>query len=366
VPYFGIGGSNAHAIVEAAKAEHRSKHVYSYRDANSDFTLDDDDDDSEANQMYTLVVSANDSASLAANTQALCAHLMNPNVKVDLADVPYTLSERRTRLFHRAFVSTQTTDLHENLFTVAKQSPKAPKVGFLFTGQGAQWPRMGKALVEAVPWVRSTLEDIDKVLQSLPNPPEWSLVSELTEDRSADHIRQPDLAQPLVAALQMCLVDVLRSWGIKPTSVLGHSSGEGAAAYAAGWLSRADCIKCAFYRGQAAKNISDRMETDVGMLAVGVSAEAASPFVEKHSGSAFIACYNSPASLTISGRVSALKAIERSSRQPASLQGLCWSIWRITPHSWRLLLKATSSFSTKTKSLDAKMARNLALQCSPR
>ena len=307
---FGIGGSNAHAIVEAAQAEHTLNHVYSYRDANSDFTLDDDDDDSEGNQMYTLVVSANDSASLAANTRSLCAHLMNPNVKVDLADVAYTLSERRTRLFHRAFVSTRTTDLHENLFTVAKQSPKAPKVGFLFTGQGAQWPRMGRALVEAVPWVRSTLDDMDKVLQSLPNPPEWSLVSELTEDRSADHVRQPDLAQPLVAALQVCLVDVLRSWGIKPTSVLGHSSGEGAAAYAAGSLSRADCIKCAFYRGQAAKNISDQMETDVGMLAVGISAGAAAPLVEKHPGSAFIACYNSPTSLTISGRVSALKAIE--------------------------------------------------------
>ncbi|KAF9884922.1 hypothetical protein FE257_000913 [Aspergillus nanangensis] len=307
---FGIGGSNAHAIVEAAKAEQRVNHAYSYRDENLDFTLDDDDDNDGASQMYTLVVSANDSSSLAANTRALCAHLMNPRVKVNLADVAYTLSERRTRLFHRAFVSTRTTDVHENLFTVAKRSPKAPKVGFLFTGQGAQWPRMGKALVEAVPWVRSTLKDLDEVLQSLPNPPEWSLISELTEDRSADHVRQPDLAQPLVAALQLCLVDVLRSWGIQPTGVLGHSSGEGAAAYAAGWMSRADCIKCAFYRGQAAKNISDQMETDVGMLAVGVGAEAVAPFVEKHPGDAFIACYNSPTSLTISGRISALKAIE--------------------------------------------------------
>ncbi|KAF5855894.1 hypothetical protein ETB97_008273 [Aspergillus alliaceus] len=306
---FGIGGTNAHAIVEAAKAEHKLNHVYSYRDANSDPTLDDDDDD-EANQTYTLVVSANDSASLAANTRALCAHLMNPNVKVNLADVAYTLSERRTRLFHRAFVSTRTMELHENLFTVAKKSPKAPKVAFLFAGQGAQWPRMGRALVEAVPWVRSTLEDLDRVLQSLPNPPEWSLVSELTEDRSAEHVRQPDLAQPLVAALQVCLVDVLRSWRIKPSSVLGHSSGEGAAAYAAGWMSREDCIKCAFYRSQAAKNISDQMETDVGMLAVGVSAEAAAPFVEKHPGNAYKACYNSSTSLTISGRTSALKAIE--------------------------------------------------------
>lgn len=310
---FGIGGSNAHAIVEAARAEDCLNHVYSYRDVDGDFTMDDDDDsdeDDKTSQMYTLVLSANDTASLAANIRALCAHLINPNVKVDLADLAYTLSERRSRLFHRAFVSTRSINLHENHFTVAKKSPKTPKVGFLFTGQGAQWPRMGKALVDAVPWVRSTLEDLDRVLQSLPNPPEWSLVSELTEPRSAEHVRQPDLAQPLVAALQLCLVDVLRSWGIKPSSVLGHSSGEGAAAYAAGWMSRSDCIKCAFYRGQAAKNISDEMESDVGMLAVGLGAETVAPFLEKHPGNAFIACYNSPNSLTLSGRLSALKQIE--------------------------------------------------------
>ncbi|KAK4246255.1 beta-ketoacyl synthase [Corynascus novoguineensis] len=306
---FGIGGSNAHAIVEAAKAEDGLNHVSSYCDTDGGFMLDEDDNDDKASQMYTLVLSANDSASLGANIRALCAHLINPNVKVDLADLAYTLSERRSRLFHRAFVSTRTTDLHENHFTMAKKSPKAPKVGFLFTGQGAQWPRMGKALVDAIPWVRNTLEDLDRILQSLPNPPEWSLVSELTELRSAEHVRQPDIAQPLVAALQLCLVDVLRSWGIKPSSVLGHSSGEGAAAYAAGWMSRSDCIKCAFYRGQAAKNISDQMERDVGMLAVGLSAEAAAPFLEKHRGDAFIACYNSPSSLTLSGRLSALNSI---------------------------------------------------------
>ena len=307
---FGIGGSNAHAIVEAVKAEDCVNHAYSYRDADGDFTLDDDDDNNEASQMCTLVLSANDSASLAANIRAFCAHLVNPNVKISLADIAYTLSERRTRLFHRAFVSTRTTDLHENHFAVAKKSPSAPKVGFLFTGQGAQWPRMGKALVEAIPWVRTILEDLDEVLQSLPNPPEWSLVSELTEARSAEHVRQPDMAQPLVAALQLCLVDVLISWGIKPSCVLGHSSGEGAAAYAAGWMSRADCIKCAFYRGQASKNVSDQMESNVGMLAVGLSAEAATPFLEKHSGDAFIACYNSPSSLTLSGKLSALDTIE--------------------------------------------------------
>jgi acyl transferase domain-containing protein len=304
---FGIGGSNAHVVVEAASVQDRSSHVSSYRDVESDFTLDGDE---EGGPMFTLVVSANDSTSLSANIKALCDHLMNPKVKVDLADLAYTLSERRTHLFHRAFVSTRTTELHENQFMAAKKAAREPKVGFLFTGQGAQWPRMGKALVDAVPWVRSVLEDLDMTLQSLPNPPEWSLVSELLEARPAEHVRQPDMAQPLVAALQICLTDVLRSWGISASCVLGHSSGEGAAAYAAGWMSRADCIKCAYYRGRAAKDISDQMDKDVGMLAVGLSAEEVAPFIKKHENDAFIACYNSSSSLTLSGRLAALRSIE--------------------------------------------------------
>ncbi|KAF2120194.1 beta-ketoacyl synthase domain-containing protein [Lophiotrema nucula] len=297
---FGIGGSNAHVIVEEPNVEDRVHHVSSYVDDASEFSLEED----EAPRPYSLVLSANDAMSLEKNIKALCTHLMDPRVKVNLADLAYTLSERRTTLFHRAFVSTRTLDLNENDFILAKKSSQAPKIGFVFTGQGAQWPQMGKSLLEAFPWTRSILEELDQVLQAQPNPPEWSLVSELTGSRSAKHMRQPEISQPLVTALQLCLVAVLESWGIKPSSVVGHSSGECAAAYVAGWLDRAGALKAAFYRGQAAKNCN--AEKDVGMLAVGLSAEQAAPYLDKHVGNAAIACFNSPSSLTFSGRKSAL------------------------------------------------------------
>lgn len=302
---FGYGGSNAHAIIDQPSATARSSYVSSYKVVDEE----DDVDEDESTRPYTLVVSANDATSLKSNIQALCNHLINPRIKVSLPDLAYTLSERRTRLWHRAFVTTHTTELDENDFVLAKNSSQTPKIGIVFTGQGAQWPQMGKDLLKFFPWTQSILEELDNVLQAQPDPPKWSLVAELTEPRTAEHLRQPEFSQPLVTALQLCIVAVLESWGIKPTSVVGHSSGEIAAAYTAGLLDRAGAIKAAFYRGRAAVNRKSEAEADVGMLAVGLGVDAVSPFLEKYAGSAWIACFNSPSSLTISGRKPALEKL---------------------------------------------------------
>ncbi|KAH6855501.1 hypothetical protein B0I37DRAFT_423972 [Chaetomium sp. MPI-CAGE-AT-0009] len=304
---FGYGGSNAHAILEQAPLDHEATHVSSYLSAD-DFSFDDIPDDSSA-RPHTLVVSANDAASLKANIAALCKHLINPSVRVSLPDLAYTLSERRSGFWHRAFVTTSTIDVQASDFTVGKKSPSIPRVGFVFTGQGAQWPQMGRELAEYFPLARQVFEELDAVLKGLPEPPEWNLLEELTRERTAEHLRQPEFSQPLVTALQLAILAVLESWGVKGEGVVGHSSGEIAAAYAAGFLTRSDAIKAAFYRGRAAVNKKEEAERDVGMLAVGLGVDAASEFLQKYAGDAWIACFNSPNSLTISGRVKALEAL---------------------------------------------------------
>lgn len=168
---------------------------------------------------------------------------------------------------------------------------------------------MGGDLLKYFPWTRTILEELDQVLQAQPEPPKWSLVAELTESRTAEHLRQPEFSQPLVTALQLCIVAILESWGVKPSSVVGHSSGEIAAAYTAGFLDRAGAIKAAFYRGRAAVNRKADVDADVGMLAIGLSAEDASPFLGKYVGRVWIACFNSPNALTISGKKFALEAL---------------------------------------------------------
>ncbi|KAL8918766.1 MAG: hypothetical protein Q9208_007163 [Pyrenodesmia sp. 3 TL-2023] len=107
----------------------------------------------------------------------------------------------------------------------------------------------------------------------------------------------------------LCIIAVLDTWNIKPRSVVGHSSGEIAAAYAAGFLDRAGAIIAAFYRGRAALNRKKDAVDDVGMLAVGLGAAATTGFMEKRTGQAWIACFNSPSSVTVSGRNASLEAL---------------------------------------------------------
>lgn len=304
---FGYGGSNAHLILEQRELPGGPRHVSSYLTDEDEFSLEED----ESERPYTLVISANDAPTLTANIRALCNHLLNPQVRVTLPDLAYTLSQRRTRLWHRAFVTTRSlADLDEHQFVVGKKGSEAPRVGFVFTGQGAQWPQMGADLLRFFPaQTTAVLRELDAVLQGLPEPPRWSLLAELTEARSPEHLRQPEFSQPLVTALQLCLLDILAGWGVRPVSVVGHSSGEIAAAYAAGLLDRAGAIKASFYRGRAAIRKQAEARKDVGMLAVGLGPDALMPYLERHAGSVWVACYNSPSSLTVSGVRGSLEAL---------------------------------------------------------
>lgn len=96
-----------------------------------------------------------------------------------LPDLSYTLSERRSRLFHRAYIVTNKINLDEGAFIFGKKSTNPPNIGFVFTGQGAQWPQMGKGIIETFPVAKSLIQHLDGVLQALPNAPSWTLLSRL-------------------------------------------------------------------------------------------------------------------------------------------------------------------------------------------
>lgn len=152
---FGYGGSNAHAIVEQPKPSDRENHVSSYTSGEEDFAIIEED----APRPSVLVLSANDATSLQAGIKSLGDHLINPRVKVNLSDLAYTLSERRTRLWNRAFITTRNTGLDERpeAWVVGKKNPQTPTFGFVFTGQGAQWPQMGRDLLQFFPWTGEIL-----------------------------------------------------------------------------------------------------------------------------------------------------------------------------------------------------------------
>lgn len=305
---FGFGGSNAHVILDNAKSFLRnpdSAHVTSYMTDSSDFFAEE-----VSTRPVILTFSANDEQSLKSYWQALKKHLINPNVDIKIRDLAYTLSERRTHHFHRAYVITESLTLDDDGLVLGKKRSHAPRVGFVFTGQGAQWSTMGKSFVDTLPSARAMLHRLDKVLQSLPSPPSWSLVAELVEPRTSEHLRLPKFSQPLVTALQLVILEVLAEWGIQPRSVVGHSSGEIAAACAAGYLTPEEAIKTAYFRGQAASDCQDELKHPVGMLAVGLGAEEVQSYIHDSKDSVRIGCYNSPKSVTLSGLVSDLEKIQ--------------------------------------------------------
>ncbi|KAK8058457.1 Acyl transferase/acyl hydrolase/lysophospholipase [Apiospora phragmitis] len=132
-----------------------------------------------------LVISANDETALKGSIKALSSHLLHPGVDLSLEDLVYTLSQRRSRLYHRAYSLQNDTRIRTDSFTSRKNTGQEARIGFVFTGQGAEWPMMGKDLLTAFPVARATVETLDRVLAGLSNPPAWSLTSLLMDDRSA-------------------------------------------------------------------------------------------------------------------------------------------------------------------------------------
>lgn len=151
----------------------------------------------------------------------------NDNPALSIGDLAYTLGARRSAFDHRTFVvSRSMSDLGAQLqgrLPSLRRTAKTQNIFFIFTGQGAQWATMGKELAGHRA-VKHSLEASQTILNDLGCA--WSIQSELFASVETSQIDSPDISQPVCTALQIALVDLLKSWGINPKSVVGHSSGE--------------------------------------------------------------------------------------------------------------------------------------------
>lgn len=210
-----------------------------------------------------------------------------------MRDLAYTLSVRREHLSYRSFcVTTGDKDLEP----VAVTKPKiTTQTVFVFTGQGAQWVGMGKELFLDFPSFAEDMCQLSRVLRNLPIlPSPWNIEDVLLQTGDTFPLSNAEFSQPLCSAIQIGLINLLKKLGILPFAVIGHSSGEIAAAYAANAITADEAIKIAYYRGQVAKKVNRPGK----MISVGLGSADIYPYI---SDGITIACENSPTSVTLSG-----------------------------------------------------------------
>ena len=285
---FGLGGSNAHVIVDSARSFNIPEPVIRDSDREGDPQL--------------LLFSAGSAPSLKSTIRAYENWISdNPDMAEKISDLSYTLANRREHLPHRSFKVVGAND------TSGSQGRKIPgqpvSLVMVFTGQGAQWPRMGRELLLRDDLVfQRAIRTMDKYLADLDEAPQWTIEGELQKSAKTSRVQKAKLSQPLCTAVQVAMVDLLASIGIEPEAVVGHSSGELAGAYAAGALTAKEAIIGAYQRGQAAK-----LQNKKGaMAAVGLGWNEVEPFLNRPR--VVIACENSPKSVTLSGDAEEVQA----------------------------------------------------------
>ncbi|KAL6167888.1 Highly reducing polyketide synthase alt5 [Exserohilum turcicum] len=345
---FGFGGANAHVILEDAasfmsrhglKGRHATTSAFSIPSclrgghlsnisSRSTSVVADEATSGESNDgmsdvsseiMYDLqpipklfILSSNDQGGVQRNAECLQNYLATKHTTTPsfMSELAFTLSSKRTTLPWKSYaVSSNVCDLRERISSlppvIRSSSAVIPRIAFVFTGQGAQWHAMGKSLSQ-YPALLNSMQSSEAILHSFGCP--WSLGEELSRSEADCKLRETDYSQPACTAIQIALVDLLRDFAVNPVAVLGHSSGEIAAAYAAGFIGHEAAMKIAWLRGQVSKTVYKKG----GMLAVSASAESIQDqLTALKSGKAVVGCFNSTKACTITGDAAAIEELEK-------------------------------------------------------
>ncbi|WP_405812533.1 SDR family NAD(P)-dependent oxidoreductase [Streptomyces sp. NBC_01520] len=294
VSSFGISGTNAHVIVEAAPdPEPRTEEPVWDRP-------------------LPLVLSARDEPGLAAQARRLLDHLATGTDPVP--DVAHALATARAALDRRAVVvGADLSAVTAGLTALAESDPASgvvrgtpageSRIAFVFPGQGSQWAGMAADLLDASPVFAATMADCAEALAPFTD---WDLIETVRERRPLDRV---DVVQPALWAIMVSLAEVWRAHGVRPAAVIGHSQGEIAAACVAGALSLSDGARVVALRSQA---IAEALSGRGGMMSVALPESRARELVAAHEGRVSVAAVNGASSVVLSGDTDALDALRET------------------------------------------------------
>ena len=300
---FGIGGANGHCVVTEYRPDR--KRLWSVPLAPA------------AGHMIPLAARTPDA--LVKSASGLREFLESETL--DLYTLAGNLALRRThfaaRTYFSAFSQQQLLeqlrdfeDKRDELISVS-QNFSAPRIAMIFAGQGTQWAGCGRLLYNANPVFKRVIDAIEECWRE---HADFSL-REACFFASQEQLDEVRLAQPVIFAIQCALLEILKTWGVHPQLVVGHSSGEVAAAYASGALSLADATQLVFHRSR----LQQKTAGSGRMLAVSIDESGINEILDEldivsssngqRTADVEIACLNSPVNLVVCGPQPTLEPI---------------------------------------------------------
>ncbi len=296
VSSFGIGGTNAHVILqEAPRIE-----------------------SAPSQGPFIIPLSAKTPAALEAQTRRLADHLRE-HPEQNLADVSHTLIRGRKSFSQRRFVLARTREEAAGLLRGSdpkrllgmshRKDPHPPKTAFLFSGQGSQYAQMGKGLYERYAVYREAVDACAEILKPHLNLDIRDLI--LTDDAqretAAMRLMRTEFTQPALFVTEYALSRLWESFGVTPRAMAGHSIGEYVAAHLAGVFSLDDALKLVALRGRLMQSLPAG-----AMLSVPLDEQAVTPYL---SDDVVIGAINSKGSTVLSGTPEAISDVSTTLKE---------------------------------------------------
>ncbi|MBI0319118.1 type I polyketide synthase, partial [Streptomyces javensis] len=314
VSSFGVGGTNAHVVVERAPVVSPAT------------SADEGVAGAWAGEVLPWVLSGRTPAGVRAQAARLRSFAAAGSASgwasgsaeggVSPADIGWSLAEHRAALEHRAVVVAGDRDAYlAGLDALASGEPSAQVVAgvagvagesaagpvFVFPGQGSQWLGMAAELLDASPVFA---ESIDRCARALAPHTDWDLVDVLRDTEDGTVLERAEVLQPALWAVMVSLARVWRSLGVVPSAVVGHSQGEIAAACVAGALSLEDGARLIAVRSRLAAALIGRG----GLASIGASEERAAELLAARD-DVWIAAVNGPGATVVGGSLEGLAEV---------------------------------------------------------
>ena len=301
---FGFGGTNAHAVLQGVQPKPEAPPNPKSKIQNP--------------KSYPLLLSAKTDAALRQLAEQYRS-LLQSNPNLSLAELCRAASTRRSYFSHRlALIADSPESLMRDLAVIAAGEEvetairgvvgkeDSPAMVFLFTGQGSQYPNMGRQLYDSEPVFRAAIDRCAEILDPLLEIPLLDLLYPASREKAASQspnpLDQTAYTQPALFALEYALAQLWLSWDVRPAAVLGHSVGEYVAACVAGVFSLEDGLKLIAERGR----LMQSLPAEGAMVAVFADGVWVAEAIQEWADEVAIAAFNSPQNTVISGTKEAI------------------------------------------------------------